>query len=514
MFSNVKTICLNGLEGYLVEVETDISAGLPCFSVVGLPDTSIKESKERVRACIKNSGFDIPSRKILVNLAPANKKKEGTGFDLPIAVGILNAIGIIKRENLIDFEETIFLGELGLDGKINRIKGVLPMCFEARTLGIKRVVLAKSNAREAAIINNLEVIPVSNLNEVVQYVNGKLEIKRQIINIDEILSKNNKYDIDFNEVKGQESVKRAMEIAAAGWHNCLLIGTPGTGKSMISKRMSTILPELSYEESIEITKIHSIAGNIKSGGSLIKTRPFRNPHHTISTISMIGGGNIPKPGEVSLAHYGLLYLDELPEFKKNTLEALRGPIEDKEVNISRLNCNLTYPCNFLLIASMNPCPCGYYGSDVRKCTCSQRNIENYIGKISEPLLDRIDIHIEVKKVEYSKLETTEKVENSSEIKIRVNKAKKMQLERYKNDGIISNGELTPNLIQKYCKIDDKSREILQKSFDKLGISARGYSKILKLARTIADLDGAENILSRHIAEAIQYRSLDRRYWKR
>lgn len=382
MLSIVKSMSLEGIEGYLVEIQTDIAGGLPSFNIVGLPDISIKEAKERVRAAIKNNNIPFPSRKILVNLAPADKRKEGTGFDLPIAIGLLIANGMIDKDNLEDFEQTIFLGELSLDGKVNRVKGILPMCIEARNLGIKRAVVPKANVREAAVIEELEVIPVTNLQETINYINGNIDIKRQTVDIDKILNVNNKYDVDFREVKGQKNVKRALEIAAAGGHNCLLIGSPGSGKSMISQRVPTILPDLTFEESLEITKIHSIAGNIKSGESIIRKRPFRSPHHTTSAISIIGGGTIPKPGEISLAHYGVLFLDELPEFNKNALEVLRGPLEDKEVTISRLNSKLTYPCNFMLIASMNPCPCGYYGSEDNRCTCSPQNINRYIGKIS------------------------------------------------------------------------------------------------------------------------------------
>lgn len=356
MLSVVKTMSLYGLNGYLVEIETDISSGIPSFNIVGLPDTSIKEAKERVRASIKNIGIEFPNKRIIVNLSPADKKKEGTFFDLPIAIGMLITLGGIKNK-IEGFEDTIFLGELSLNGNINRVKGVLPMCIEAKELGIKRAVVPKANAREAAVIDDLEVIPVSTLEETVNYINGDLKIPRQIIDVKNILNNTNIYNVDFKEVKGQENVKRALEIVAAGGHNCLLIGSPGCGKSMLAQRLPTILPDLSFEESLEITKIHSIAGNIENGESIIQNRPFRNPHHTASPVSIIGGGSNPKPGEISLAHYGVLFLDELPEFNRNALEVLRGPLEDRKVTISRLNSTITYPCNFMLVASMNPCPC-------------------------------------------------------------------------------------------------------------------------------------------------------------
>ena len=514
MLSTVKSMALDGLEGYLIEIQTDISSGIPNFEVVGLPDTSIKEAKERVRIAIKNLDIDMPSRKILINLAPADRRKEGTVFDLPIAIGILTAIGKIRKETFEDFDRTIFLGELSLNGRINRVKGIIPMCIEASNLGIKKVILPKANAREAAVIKDLEIIPVSSLQEVIDFMNGEINIKRQNIDIEKILKNKEKFELDFADVKGQENVKRALEIATAGWHNCALIGSMGSGKSMLAQRIPTILPNLTFEESLEITKIHSIAGNIKSGDSIVKTRPFRSLHHTTSAVSIIGGGRIPKPGEISLAHLGVLYLDELPEFNRNALEVLRGPLEDRTVTISRLNSTLTYPCNFMLIASMNPCKCGYYGTDENKCTCSPQSISKYISKISGPLLDRIDIHIEVKPVKYKKLDSNEKGEPSEAIRERVNRAREIQLNRYKDFDIYTNGELTHSLIEKFCVIDETGKEILKKAFNNLGLSARAYDKILKIARTIADLDEEENIKPNHIAEAIQYRSLDRKYWKK
>ena len=484
--------------------------GLPYWEIVGLPDTSVKESKERVKTAIKNSKFELESRRIIINLAPADTKKEGAFYDLPIAIGILKANEIIKEAK---FDDTIFIGELSLDGKINKVNGIFPMCLEAANLGIRRVIIPKENAKEAAIVNNIEVIGVEKLEQVVKYLNKEQEIIPEKVDLKELFKNNTKYNFDFAQVKGQENIKRALEISAAGGHNCLLIGSPGSGKTMMSRCMPSILPDLSFEEALEITKIHSIAGILPNDAPIITTRPFRAPHHTISGASLIGGGRIPKPGEISLAHYGVLFLDELPEFNKNTLELMRGPLEDEKVTISRVNASLTYPCNFMMIASMNPCPCGYYGSKEKECTCNENSITKYMSKISGPLLDRIDIHIEVQEVKYDKLNSNIQSESSDKIKERVNKARKIQLERYKEYNIFSNSELTPKLIEKYCKLEKKDKEILKNAFEKLGLSARAYSRILKVARTIADLDEKENIETKHLAEAIQYRNLDKKYWK-
>ncbi len=503
MLSVVKSMSLQGLDGILIDVEVDISSGMPCWDVVGLPDTNIRESKERVRTAIKNCGIELLSRKYIINLSPANIRKDGAILDLAIAVGILKSMNII---NEIDLSKVIFIGELSLDGKINKINGILPICVEAYKKGIKKIILPKENAKEAAIVKGLEVIGAEDLIQVIEYLNGKIKINLEEIDIDEILKKEKIGQLDFSEVKGQELTKRALEISAAGGHNCLMIGTPGSGKTMLSKRMPSILPNLTFEEALEITKIYSVGGILKEA-SLVSERPFRSPHHTISEIGLIGGGRIPKPGEISLAHLGILFLDELLEFNKNTLEVLRGPMEDRVVNISRVGINVSYPCNFMMVASMNPCPCGYYGSKIKECTCSQSQREKYKSKLSGPMLDRFDIHIQVHPVNYEEM-AGKVCESSKEIQKRVNKAKEIQLKRYKEYSIYSNAELTPKL-EEFCKLDKKTEDILNNSFKALDLSARAYYKILKVARTIADLEEKENIEEDHILEAIQYRSLDK-----
>lgn len=425
-------------------------------------------------------------------------------LDLAIAVGILRSMDVVIEDNL---EDTVFVGELSLDGKINKINGILPICIESLKYGIKRVIVPKENAEEAAIVDELEVIGVSHLKEVIKFLNKEIKIERKKVNLEEILKNNKTKKVDFNEVKGQETIKRALEIAASGGHNCLMIGSPGSGKTMMARRLPTILPDLTFAESLEITKIHSIVGKLEDN-TLVVQRPFRSPHHTISANGLIGGGKIPKPGEISLSHYGVLFLDELLEFNRNTLEVLRGPLEDGNVTISRVGASLTYPCNFMLVASMNPCPCGYLGSKEKECSCTQKQKENYRAKLSGPLLDRFDIHIQVPSVDYKKLES-KKGESSYDIRKRVNHARNLQIERYKDFGIFSNAELTPKLMEKYCVLDQECNEILSRSFEKLNLSARAYSKILKVARTIADLDACEKIQKIHLMEAIQYRSLDR-----
>ena len=505
MLSKIKSIALNGLDGNLVEIQTDISNGIPEFEIVGLPDISVKEAKKRIKAAIKNSDIEFPNKKILINLAPANIRKEGSSFDLAMAVGILIAMEKISEIDRNKLASTIFIGELSLDGKLNRINGVLPMCIEAKELGIKTVILPKSNANEAASISELDIIPVSNIKDVILHLNKEKQISKFIT---KNLVFNENYNMDFSEVKGQENVKRALEITAAGGHNCLMIGSPGAGKTMMAKRLITILPELTINESMEITKIHSISGELKRDG-LITNRPFRMPHHTVPISTIIGGGKIPRPGEISLAHFGVLFLDELTEFSRSILESLREPLENKEVIINRLSGNYRFPCNFMFVASMNPCPCGYYGDEEKECKCTPQEIHRYLNKISGPLLDRVDIQIEVKRPRIEKISSKESIEKSEKIRERVNKARNIQIERYKKYGIHSNAELTTKMIAEFCELDKKGDELLQNAFRKLRLSVRAYERILKVARTIADLEGKQNIEFKHIAEAIQYRSLDK-----
>jgi magnesium chelatase family protein len=500
-----------GVEAYTVEVESDIQQQLPAFVTVGLPDGAVRESKERVTAAIKNSDFMFPSKRVTINLAPADIRKEGSAFDLPIAVGILSATGQILRDRVDEF---VMLGELSLDGTLRPIPGVLPMVMSFKNInGIKGIILPKQNAKEAAMANTLNVFPVESLKEAVHFLEDETIIKPFKIDIKTVFSDAMKYHIDFSDVKGQESAKRALEVSAAGGHNIIMIGPPGSGKTMLARRMPTILPDMSVQEALETTKIHSVAGRLPVDSALIATRPFRSPHHSISYAGLIGGGAIPKPGEVSLAHHGVLFLDELPEFKKDILEMLRQPMEDHHVTISRALTTLTYPAGFMLISAMNPCPCGYFGDHNHECKCSGTEIQRYMSRISGPLMDRIDIHVTVPSVKFKELSSETSGEKSSIIRKRINNARQHQLERFKKEPtIFSNAHMESRDIRKYCKIDDKSQQLLSLAITKQGLSARAYDRILKVSRTIADLADSENIEMNHIAEAIHYRTLDRKLW--
>ena len=506
MLAKVLSSAVIGIDAYVVEVEVDISQGLPSFSTVGLPEGAVRESKERVKAAIKNSGYHFPSDRITVNLAPADIKKEGSAFDLPMALGILAATGLVNRSSYSGY---VFLGELALDGLIRPVRGVLPMAIAAKKLGLKGIFLPEENASEAAVVKGIDIFPVNALAQVIGALRGIAKLTPLKVDLDKLF-KAPVSDADFKDVRGQENAKRAVEISATGGHNLIMIGPPGSGKTMLAKRLPTVLPVLSFEESLDTSKIYSVMGLMPEGHGLITLRPFRSPHHTISDAGLIGGGQNPKPGEVSMAHNGVLFLDELPEFRRNVLEVLRQPMEDGQVTISRANSTVAYPAEFMLVAAMNPCPCGFLGDPKRECICTMLQIQRYRAKISGPLLDRIDLHMEVPAVPYKDLSGISEGASSAEILKRVMGARKIQEERFARTKIFTNARMNSRHIKKYCLIDSESGALLEKAMERFGLSARAHARILKIARTIADLEASPDIKPPHIAEAIQYRTLDRK----